>query len=325
MSTLPFPQLTTAGRCDELHRACLAIEGSSGAAALWEEEVRTMCGQPEATSSNLAGGGDPVEFQFVWAADSGQVDCRVTVDAAPDATPQQRLTHCLALAPSLPSGSLDTLRPLLDERHGNDLRYGGWIGTRRRAGSFNRKLYLEIHAGSEWHAITWPRLSAFMQLPVRGLVPIMAGVDPARPGIEVYCDVAPMATDALAIICTRTALPAQSRKAIALLEALMQQRIGAEMPSAEQGLSLALDAQGRVISLTWHAPADALLGPAPQAREALLRLGKKQGWNMAAYAAMSAPDQHAAVPWHGVVGLTISDGAGVLLSATCSTRPGCRS
>ncbi|MEG0191544.1 MAG: hypothetical protein RR831_02325 [Stenotrophomonas sp.] len=322
MPTLPFPQLTAAGRCDELHRACLAIEGSSSTAALWEEEVRTMCSRPEATASNLAGGGDPVEFQFVWAADSGQVDCRVTVDAAPDGTPQQRLSRCLALAPPLPPGSFDTVRPLLTERHDNDLRYGGWVGTRRRAGHFGRKLYLEIPAGSDWHASTWSRLSAFKQLPVRGLVPIMAGVDPARPGIEVYCDVAPMATDALAIICTQAALPVQSRKAIALLEALMQQRIGAAMPSAEQGLSLALDAHGRVISLTWHAPADALLGPAPQAREALLRLGEMKGWNTAAYAAMSAPDRHAAVPWHGVVGLTIAEGAGVLLSATCSTRPG---
>lgn len=325
MSTLPFPQLTAAGGRDELHRACLAIAGSIGAAAPWEEEVRAMCERPEASASNLAVGGDPVEFQFVWAADSGQVECRVTVDAAPDATPQQRLERSLALAPTLLPESVATLGPLLDGRHDNDLRYGGWVGTRRRAGSFSRKLYLEIPAGCDWHASTWPRLTAFKQLPVLGLVPIMAGVDPARPGIEVYCDVAPMTSDAFAIMCAQVALPAQSRKAIALLEALMQQRTRAWMPSAEQGLSLALDVHGRVISLTWHAPADALLGPATRAREALLRLGGMKSWNMAPYAAMSAPDQHVAVPWHGVVGLTIADDADVLLSVTCSTRPGCRS
>lgn len=279
-----------------------------------------MCARPHASASNLAAGGDPVEFQFVWSARSGEVDCRVTVDAAPDAAPPQRLARCLALAPV--RDRPDAVQQLLDAQHGCGLGYGGWVGARRRADTFSRKLYLEIPAQSHWHTGAWQRLSAFRQLPVRGLVPIMAGIDPARPGIEVYCDVAPMAADALAIICAQAGLPAQSRKAIALLDALMQQRTGAWMPSAEQGLSLALDACGKVIALTWHAHADALLGPAPRARDAVLQLGARQGWDMAAYAAMSTPDQHDAVPWHGVVGLTIAAGVGVLLSVTCSTRPG---
>ena len=307
-------------RRDRVHRACLAIGGSTEASARWEAEVRALCTHPQSSESNLAAGGDPVEFQFVWSATDGKVDRRVTADPAPDASPDARLAKCLSLAPSLLPDQAHYLERLLRDQGERSCRYGGWLGSRWRDSAFGRKLYLEIPAGIAWREWSSVGPNDWDRLPVRGLVPIMAGLDPARAGIELYGEMAPMPSDALALMCRQFALPAVSREAIGLLEALMQQRIGAHMPAAEQGLSLAMDEQRQVISMTWYTHADALLGSAGQTREALLALGAARGWNMGEYTALSAPDQQDAVPWHGVIGLTIARDAGLLFSATCSTR-----
>lgn len=308
------------GGRDRLHRACLATTGSTDDAARWEAEVRSLCSHPSSTLSNLAAGGDPVEFQFVWSAD-GKVDRRVTADPAPSASPEERLAQCLTLAPALLPSQENFLEQLLHDQRSRACRYGGWLGSRWRGEAFGRKLYLEIPAGVPWHAWSYVGPAGLDWLPVRGLIPIMAGLDPARAGIELYGEIAPMPCDALVLLCAQLDLPPVAREAIRLLEALMRQRIGAHMPGAEQGLSLAMDDQRRVISMTWYAHADALLGPPNEVRDALLDLGKARGWRMDEYNALSAPDEHGAVPWHGVIGLTIARDAAPLLSATCSTRP----
>lgn len=308
------------GGRDRVHRACLAVAGSPPASTRWEAEVQSLCPHPASSQSNLAAGGDPVEFQFVWSAADGEVDRRVTADPVPDASPQERLARCLSLAPALLPSQARHLERLLQDQARCACRYGGWIGSRWRGDAFGRKLYVEIPAGVNWEAWSSVGPAELDHLPVRGLVPIMAGLDPARPGIELYGEIAPMPCDALVILCAQLGLPPVARDAVRLLEALMQQRLSAHMPAADQGLSLALDDQRRVISLTWHAHADALLGPPREAREALLALGEARGWHMNEYAALSAPDEQGAVPWHGVVGLTIAHDAAPRLSVTCSTR-----
>jgi len=307
-------------RRDRVHRACLAVSGSIEASARWEAEVRALCTHPQSSESNLAVGGDPVEFQFVWSVADGKVDRRVTADPAPDTSPDVRLARCLSLAPPLLPDQTYYLGRLLRDQGERSCRYGGWLGSRWRGSAFGRKLYMEIPAGVAWRDWSSVGPDDWNRLPVRGLVPIMAGLDPARVGIELYGEMAPMSSDALALMCAQFALPPVSREAIGMLEALMQQRIGAHMPAAEQGLSLAMDDNRQVISMTWYARADALLGSAWQTREALLALGAACGWTMGEYTALSAPDEQGAVPWHGVIGLTIARDAGLLFSATCSTR-----
>lgn len=316
----PIEAITVYDRRDRVRHACRAV-GDSSLAAAWEAEVRALCADPTSASSNLAAGGDPVEFQCVWSQNDGSVGVRLTVDPDPAATPLVRQARCLALASSCTTEQVRDLLPQWGRRADLGWRYGGWIGTRLRDGVFHRKLYLEIPAGAVLHS--WPllRSPALQDLPVRAFAPIMMGLDPMRPGIEIYGQMAPMQAAALALMCDRFDFPRLAPLAIHLLEALMQQRVATRMPAAEQGLSVAMDAKGDVLSLTWYAHCDALLGPPRKAREALLLFGIQQKWEMAEYAALSAPDEAGHVPWHGVVGLTVCRDARVLLSVTCSTRP----
>jgi hypothetical protein len=156
-------------------------------------------------------------------------------------------------------------------------------------------------------------------MPVRALNPIMAGLDPATDCVEIYCEIAPLDADALPILLSLFELPPLSRQAVNLLAELGQQSVRGKMPTDEQGLSLSLDQTGRLMALTWYAYADALLGPPAQIRRALLTVGAAHSWEMDRYRALSVPDDGGRVPWHGLIGLTISRGAGLLLAATCST------
>ncbi len=305
---------------DRLAVACAAVGGSADAAFAWEAEVRTLCPAPELGGSNLAAGGDPVEFQFVWSVDSGGVDTRVTVDTDPAGTPGSRLARCIALAPTL-SIQQQVCCASIVERRRTEAHYGGWISSRCRNGVFSRKLYLEIPAATptgDWSPID-PR--QFTRLPARAFIPLMAGFDPSTGGIELYGPIAPLQADGLGLLCRQLELPALSSAAIQLLQQLMQQRITTRMPTLDQGLSLATDHQGRIIALTWYAHCDALLGRAPGARKALLAFGDARGWNMGPYERLTAPDTSGAVPWHGVIGLTIGKHSGLLFSTTSSTRP----
>jgi hypothetical protein len=307
------------GRRDQLASACRAIGGSQLAAA-WEDQLRMLCADPASAASNLAAGGDPVEFQCVWSVGDGRVDWRATVDPDPAATPLARQARCLAAVSPCVAGRLQDLQALLDDRPGRIWRYGGWVGTRRRDGAFHRKLYLEIPSGATWQEWSSFAPPALRELPLRAFVPIMAGLDPQRPGIEIYGQMASMQVAALSLICDRLGFPAVAPKAIGLLQALMEQRLPTRMPAAEQGLSLAMDEAGEGVSLTWYAPCDAVLGPPARAREALLGFGVRRQWQMDEYAALSAPERTGCVPWHGVIGLTVGRDGGFFLSVTCSTR-----
>lgn len=323
MARVIFTDRAHAGhRQDRVHEACLAVARPPAGAAAWEAEIRALCPTPCSVESNLAACGDPVEFQFVWSADEHGVDTRVTADPDPEGSAHARRQRCLDLAPPLASRQHALLERWLRFADGAAWRYGGWIGSRFRDDRFVHKLYLEIPGTAAAKDGPLDGLSILQGLPVRGVVPIMLGFDPNTDGVEIYSETAPVLPDALTLLCGRFGLPGQSRRAIGLLEKLMQQRISARMPSAEQGLSLATDGEGTVTSLTWHAHADALLGPPAKARQALLVLGDALGWSMEAYAALSRPDDTGRVPWHGVIGLSIDRRAGVLLSVTCSTRPG---
>jgi|GEM_PF-757244 len=286
---------------------------------VWDAEVRALCLDPASRNSNLAAVGDPVEFQAVWATENGRFDLRVTADPDPNGSAANRLARCLALAPSLSLQQIGYRDWLIRAQTDGTPRYGGWVGSRLRDGAMHRKLYLEIPAGSRWR--DWPVASPITRpgMPVRALNPIMAGFDPATECVEIYCKIAPLDADALPILLSLFELSPLSRQSLKLLAELRQQSVRGKMPTDEQGLSLSMDQTGRLTALTWYAHADALLGPPAQIRQALLTVGAAHGWEMDRYRVLSAPDDRGHVPWHGVIGLTISRRAGLLLAATCST------
>ena len=304
---------------DRLSAAAQPAARSDRSADVWDAEIRALCLDPASRNSNLASVGDPVEFQVVWAAADGRLDIRITADPDPNGSAANRLARCLALAPSLSRQQLGYRDWLVRAQTNGAPRYGGWVGSRLRDGAMHRKLYLEIPAGSRWR--DWPAAGPITRpgMPVRALKPIMAGLDPATECVEIYCEIAPLDADALPILLSLFELPPLSRQALELLAELRQQSVRGKMPTDEQGLSLSMDQTGRPTALTWYAQADALLGPPAQIRRALLTFGAAHSWEMDRYRALSAPDDSGQVPWHGVIGLTISRNAGLLLAATCST------
>lgn len=296
-----------------------AARSDRSAVAVWDAEIRALCLDPASRHSNLASVGDPVEFQSVWAATDGRLDLRITADPDPNGSAADRLARCLALAPSLSQQQMGYRDWLVRVQTDGAPRYGGWVGSRLRDGAMHRKLYLEIPAGSSWR--DWPAAAPITRpgMPVRALNPIMAGLDPATECVEIYCEIAPLDADALPILLSLFELPPLSRQALELLSELRQQSVRGKMPTEEQGLSLSMDQTGRVTALTWYAHADALLGPPAQIRRALLTVGAAHNWEMDRYRSLSAPDDSGHIPWHGLIGLTISRKAGLLLAATCST------
>jgi hypothetical protein len=313
------PSLTEASP-DRLSAASLTGAGSGrSAVAAWDREIRALCSDPASRLSNLAAVGDPVEFQSVWSVADGRCDLRVTVDPDPHGSAADRLARCLALVPSLSQEQIGYRDWLVRAQRDGTPRYGGWVGSRLRHGAMHRKLYLEIPAGSRWR--DWPAAGPIARpgMPVRALNPIMAGLDPATECVEIYCGIAPLDADALPILLSLFELPPLSRHALELLADLRQQSVRGKMPTDEQGLSLSMARTGQLTALTWYAHADALLGPPAHIRRALLTIGATHGWEMDGYRALSLPDDRGRVPWHGVIGLTMSRGAGLLLAATCST------
>src|ERR1044071_8731139 len=304
---------------DRLSAASQPAARSARDADVWEAGVRALRLDPASRQSNLAAVGDPVEFQAVWAAADGRLDLRITADPDPNGSAANRLARCLTLVPSLSQQQIGYRDWLVRAQTDGAPRYGGWVGSRLRDGAMRRKLYLEIPAGSSWR--DWPAAAPITRpgMPVRALNPIMAGLDPATDCVEIYCEIAPLDADALPILLALFELPPLSRQALDLLVELRQQSVRGKMPTDEQGLSLSMDQAGRLTALTWYAHADSLLGPPAQIRRALLTVGAAHGWEMDRYRALGAPDDCGRVPWHGVIGLTISRKAGLLLAATCST------
>lgn len=305
---------------DRLSAAPLtAARSDHSAVDVWDAEIRALCLDPASRHSNLASVGDPVEFQAVWATENGQLDLRVAADPDPNGSAANRLARCLALVPSLSRQQIGYRDWLVRAQTDGVPRYGGWVGSRLRDGALHRKLYLEIPGGSRWR--DWPAVGPITRpgMPVRALNPIMAGLDPATECVEIYCEIAPLDADALPILLSLFELPPLSAQALTLLAELRQQSVRGKMPTNEQGLSLSMDQTGCLTALTWYAHADALLGPPDQIRRALLTVGAAHSWEMDRYRALSAPDARGHVPWHGLISLTISRRAGLLLAATCST------
>lgn len=292
---------------------------SVGESADWTGEARALCADLGSTCSNLSAVGDPIEWQFVWSVDDGSLDPRVTVDPIPRGTARARVDRCLSLAPRLTPDQGNRARSLVAAQ-GVRARYGGWIGTRLRGGAFRRKLYLEMPHDFPWKRWWGGGEHSLGALPIPTLTPTMAGFDAVADGAEIYGKCTPLSLDALSVLCSALGRTSAAREGVAILCEARQQHIAARLPTTSQGFSLALNRRGRLEAITWYAYCEDLLGPAPRARNALLAIGASQDWDMRAYERMSAPGESGAVPWHGVIGLTVSRQAGVQFSASCSTR-----
>ncbi|HYR08518.1 MAG TPA: hypothetical protein VEQ60_12140 [Longimicrobium sp.] len=300
-----------------LHRSAAALAAADPEAApLWEREIRAVCPRPGARRSRLAASGDPVEWAFAWPGE----DLRLTCDPAPGAGAAQRLRAAAALCGAGLSAaqSLDVRR--LRGWGADGGRYGGWVGSRRRDGRMARKLYVEIVSGAPWRRWTPAAPLADPGVPSRSLVPVMAGFDAESGGVEVYCRTPAVHPQLLAALLRAAGLPPRADELVAEVARVTGRAVRAELPGADQGVSLGWGPDGGVRTLTWYTHAEMLFGPAARTREAWLAAGRARGWSMRAYAALSAPDAAGRTPWHGLAGFAVGHAGPVAASVTCTPR-----
>jgi len=238
-------------------------------------------------ASRLTPTGEPVELAFVWP----EGELRASVDPRPLGTPCERLLACVEeMRGGLDAGQRDVLRVVSGWQAEAHCRYGAWLGLRARAGSLHRKLYLEIPGGADWRGWEEATVGRPWALAGRGITATMVGLDPERGGVEIYYRVGRLFGLELDTLLRRVGLPARGAEVVREIEALTQRSVRFELPSDDMGFSYALDGAGRPLAFTWYSIAEALIGPAARIRERLLAVGQERGWDLGAYAALSAGD-----------------------------------
>lgn len=297
-------------------RIGLALEDPVRSEAL-ANEIASICINPSSRESNLCADGDPVELAFVWPDE----DARFTCDPTPGASVGRRLDAALRHCDGLSAGQIHLVEGLAAAQ-GDEAKYGAWIGVRWRRGTIARKLYLEVASAAaiqQCAAIVGPKLS---NLPIRAMQPVMAGFDLLTGGAEIYYRTAPLTSQALTATLQNLEFPAFGRRIADEIAQLSGCSALAELPTPNQGLSLALDAGGSLLAFSWYAYAASLLGPPDHARAAILEHCWRRGWTADRYQATTASDSGRQTPFHAIVGVTAHAADGVAVSITCSCGAG---
>jgi hypothetical protein len=248
--------------------------------------------------SRLTNRGLPAELAWVWP--SGQLRC--TLDAAPSLAPAGRYKRSLAMVreagyTGAVPGELHLLQQAL-ERAPHLFRYGAWLGFRPQRTV--PKLYTEIPP----HPAVWQLPPALQPVPF-GSVPVMLGWQPDSGETEWYFRAPSLSPAGLAHLHRVLGLEDHTAGILRLWESLVQRKVSGVFRTADTGWSVAFDAHGHARALTLYTYVQSLLATDHLARKALLALGRREGWNMNDYAAITS---HLETPgyevntYHGMVG-----------------------
>lgn len=311
------------GRVAEL-AALSGLSGSDqhGASSLVEAARRAGPVRTEAARvkslSDLTSIGAPFEAAFLWPAG----DMRISLDPCPGALPAARRAACLArLGVQLAPEQQGIFGLVCGWQQAHAGRYGAWLGIRLReaAGAgrcVTRKLYLDVPEGAPWQAWEGELIDAPAVLPRREPRLTMIGLDPVKGGAELYWRCGRLYPGELDTLLRRFRLPERGSEIVDWITALTRRSVRFELPAYDMGFSCAFDAAFQPRVFTWYANAVSLLGPPERIREALLRVGRKAGWPMADYAALTAPDRAGRVPVHGLLGAILAADAPFAVTAT---------
>ncbi len=291
-------------------------------------------------TSNLTPSGAAIEAAFVWGGGEG-CDPRVSLDPAPGGTPSARLAAALELlrraAPTrLSPRQLQLVAEVADWQAAGGGRYGAWAGLRPAAGEtaapedggLAAKLYLELPRSAGERALELERRLAGAPpvLAGRDIRPTMLGLDPQGGGVEVYYRCDRLFPGDLDTLMRRFGLPQRAAEIAGLVERLTQRSLRFEIPSWDTGFSVAYLARPETAefvpaAFTFYSNAASLLGPDERVRCALLREGRRSGFDTQAYEALFArplEGDGAAPPLqrHGLVGAVLPGEAPMRVTAT---------
>ena len=288
-----------------------ALRARAALDILLDDLVRSL--DPDAfVRSSLTMTGSPFEPAFSLV-DPG---LRYTVDPAPpEIDLLQRLDHVLALlvrlgAPAPPPRLIRRLAPLQAK---GELRYGAQIGARHSASADRYKLYIELPPEVEAEADAFGEellgSTPVLNVPCRDARPTLVGVDLASGGLEIYYRIDNLHPLEIGTLLGRANAAERAPEVLTMLAESQPLPIRHHLPGATWGFSYSLGPDND-ITFSIYTFARTLFGPDGWARDGVLSMGDRHGWDLAAYERMSEPLSgcRGFLCHHGLFGLVVPPG-----------------
>ncbi len=255
----------------------------------------------------LTVGGFPIEIVCTTRDAAVRYTCDVAGPAIP---PASRLPSAEALLRSL---GVDRPFPLPRlQAGGAPLRWGAWLGGRHEASADFYKLYVEAPAVLSTGAMDDMRRALG---PYRGLLDSHAlslrlvGIDVVSGRLECYFSARGLSWPQLQGLMTFAGMTHREPELRLLLDDVAEAERSERLLERGHGLSISLPSGAPVDAFSVFTFARVLFGSTAMVRRGVLACAARHGWNMAAYAAVSAPlaDRHGANEHHGLVSFVVPD------------------
>ncbi len=237
-----------------------------------------------AAHSRLTSKGLPLEYAVVWPSHN----VRCTADVLPGGTPQQRITKTLHMAGKFTNAfQQDIIAGFLRNPDKTSLRYGAWIGVREAQHKISTKVYMEIagnHNPGFFNAlgICGTYLQSF------GVQAVMAGLPVSNGEVEVYFKLARLDRSFLSWLLGYFNFPDRTQDIFKMLEQLCDSGLHGSVNWSSIGFSVTWSAGREVQSVTVYSFASSAIGSDKMVGEHVLRLGRKNNWDMDLYQKLSA-------------------------------------
>jgi len=247
--------------------------------------------------SSLTVSGAPIEVGLVWPAN----ELRLTIDPCPQSTAGERVRLCYGeVAGTLSRRQQDIFDTVIDWQSSHAPYFGAWLGLRMQGRKIKKKLYLDIPDGSPWNELENEIVAGRPVLASRNIRATMVGLDPNRPGFELYYRNDTLRGDEVNTLLRRFLLPQHGGEVTKFLQDLTQRTIRFALPSHDMGFSVAINNCDEPFALTWYTTSEASIGPANRARQAILRVGRERGWQLDVYKTLLKSDDRVDSAAHGL-------------------------
>jgi hypothetical protein len=194
------------------------------------------------------------------------------------------------------------------------LRYGAQIGARHDRSGDRYKLYIELPAEAKVQADAFGDAllgsKAVLTMEGRAARPTLVGLELGSGKVETYYRIENLHPREIGTVLARARLAPRAAEVVSLLSESQRMPIRHSLPGPTWGFSYAPDSDGG-ITATIYTFARTLFGPDGWAREAVLAMARRHGWELPGYEAISEPlaGSRAFHCHHGIFGVVVRPGA----------------